>query len=90
MVNTSQFDAKPHEVDHWITGVPVVGIGSWIVNTSSTGYPLNIMPLTTVGFKASLTTAWRNAWRFDSNVTACTSIGRCRCKSFAKSGRHGR
>ena len=38
-------------------GVRAVGIGSWIVNTSSTRYASNTMQLTTVGFKAWLTIA---------------------------------
>ena len=76
-LRTDQFDAKPDEVDHWTPSSHwCPRCWHWVVDCEDLldPMPLNTMPWTIAGFKAWLTTARRNAWKFDSNGTACTNL----------------
>ena len=92
-VNTSQHEAKSEEVDHWTPyshWCARCWHWLWTASTFLIRFRSNTIQSMMDGSRALPTIAGSSAWKFDSNGTPCINTVRCRCKSFAKSGKRVR
>jgi len=89
-MKTSQFDAKPDEVDHWTPSSHwCAGCWHWVVDCEHLLNPLSVEHhVVDDGWIRSLAYDLTQCLRFDLNGILCTNTVRCRCKSSVKSGKH--